>query len=75
MNQTLDGGLSVNEFVQIGLDALEEEKLKEKRFAAGINTSIESIEAGRYEDFTSIDELDGYMQKVADEVTSSKTKE
>ena len=51
LNKTLGRGVSVDEFIKMGLDAVEAEKEKEARFVDAINKGIKDIEAGRSQSF------------------------
>lgn len=69
LSETLGNGVSVDEFIKIGLDALEVEKQKEERFVAAINKGIEDIEAGRSRSFDR-ESLKDFFDEVVSESVS-----
>lgn len=69
---------NASEVLRDGLRFVEsreaEEKAKLKALRAAIQVGIDDIEAGRYREFETFDDLDAYLRGIADETISSASK-
>lgn len=71
LEQVLEQGLSTDEFVQIGLEAIASEKLREQQFAEAVHQGITDNATGRSKDIVGVDEMGDFLQKIGDEAVAN----